>query len=142
MRTFFFRLLCAVLTSPFLVSASIAAEVLKVVYHVSDLDKVPFVLTNIENHIKGVGGPDKVNIVLVAHGPALKAFEKNSTSPKLLDQLSGLKTGGVEFDACGNTLRSLNLGLGDLAPGFIRVDQGGVVRIAELQHQGYIYIRP
>jgi intracellular sulfur oxidation DsrE/DsrF family protein len=24
----------------------------------------------------------------------------------------------------------------------VRVDQGGVVRIAELQQQGYIYIRP
>ncbi len=27
-------------------------------------------------------------------------------------------------------------------PGFIRVDQGGVVRIAELQSQGYLTIRP
>jgi intracellular sulfur oxidation DsrE/DsrF family protein len=30
----------------------------------------------------------------------------------------------------------------ELIPGFIRVDQGGVVRIAELQAEGYLYIRP
>jgi intracellular sulfur oxidation DsrE/DsrF family protein len=63
----------------------------KVVYHLSDLDKVSFVLGNITNHYEGMGGPDKVTIALVVHGPALK---------------------------------------------------GGVVRIAELQGQGYAYLRP
>jgi intracellular sulfur oxidation DsrE/DsrF family protein len=28
------------------------------------------------------------------------------------------------------------------APGFISADKGGVVRIAELQSQGYLYLRP
>jgi intracellular sulfur oxidation DsrE/DsrF family protein len=32
--------------------------------------------------------------------------------------------------------------LNDLIDGFARVDQGGVVRIVELQQQGYIYLRP
>ncbi len=30
----------------------------------------------------------------------------------------------------------------DLLPGFVRVDQGGVVRLAKLQSEGYIYLRP
>ncbi|MGY3456806.1 hypothetical protein ACVWW5_002256 [Bradyrhizobium sp. LM3.4] len=47
---------------------------LKVVYHLSDAEKVNFVLGNIQNHIDGVGGPDQVTIALVIHGPALKAF--------------------------------------------------------------------
>ena len=34
------------------------AAKLKVVYHFSDLDKVSFVLGNIQNHFDGVGGPD------------------------------------------------------------------------------------
>jgi intracellular sulfur oxidation DsrE/DsrF family protein len=33
-------------------------------------------------------------------------------------------------------------GLDGLLPGFVRADEGGVVRIAELQSQGYLYIRP
>src|ERR1700761_802142 len=46
----------------------------KVVYHLADLDKVEFVLGNIANHYKGMGGPENVTIALVIHGPALKAF--------------------------------------------------------------------
>ena len=37
---------------------------LKVVYHLNDLDKVSFVLGNIQNHLDGVGGPDHVTIAL------------------------------------------------------------------------------
>jgi uncharacterized protein len=32
----------------------------KVVYHLSDAEKVNFVVGNIQNHIEGVGGPDHV----------------------------------------------------------------------------------
>ena len=128
-------LACTVLTAN-------AAEKLKVVYHVTELERVPFVLGNIENHIKGVGGPENVEIVLVAHGTAVKAFEKTSADPKLLERFGVLKTQGIEFDACGNTLNKDKLTLKDLPEGFVRVDQGGVVRLAELQHAGYLYIRP
>ena len=41
------------------------AAKLKVVYHLNDLDKVSFVLGNIQNHFDGVGGPDHVKIALV-----------------------------------------------------------------------------
>ena len=50
----------------------------KVVYHLVDLDKVEFVLGNIRNHFDGVGGPNKVTIALVVHGPALKAFRSST----------------------------------------------------------------
>ena len=56
---------------------------LKVVYHLNDLDKVNFVLGNIQNHLDGVGGPDHVTIALVVHGQALKAFHAASASPDL-----------------------------------------------------------
>ncbi len=115
---------------------------LKVVYHVDELEKVPFALGNIENHIKGVGGPDKVEIILVVHGPALKAFEKAGIDEKILGRVSALQKGGVEVEACGNTIKKDNVTLKDLPEGFVQIDQGGVVRLAELQHQGYIYIRP
>lgn len=119
-----------------------AAEKLKVVYHVTEYERVPFVLGNIENHIKGVGGPENVEIILVAHGTAVKAFEKNSADKSLLERYGALQKSGIEFDACGNTLNKEKLTLQDLPSGFVRVDQGGVVRVAELQHAGYIYIRP
>ncbi len=56
--------------------------------------------------------------------------------------VSGLQDVGVQFNACGNTMRVQGVQIDGLIPGMIRVDQGGVVRIAELQQQGYLYIRP
>jgi intracellular sulfur oxidation DsrE/DsrF family protein len=119
-----------------------AGEKMKVVYHVADAEKVNFALNNMRNHIKGVGGPENVELVLVVHGPGLKRFHDIQATDKLRKMVSGLQDVGVEFDACGNTMRAQGVQIDELIPGMIRVDQGGVVRIAELQQQGYLYIRP
>ena len=39
-------------------------------------------------------------------------------------------------------MKSQNVALKDLLPGFVTAERGGVVRIAELQSQGYLYLRP
>jgi hypothetical protein len=114
----------------------------KVAYHLSDLDKVAFVLGNIQNHIDGVGGPDKVTIALVVHGPALKAFHSAGASPDVASRASAFSKAGVVLTACGNTMRAQKITLKDLLPGFIKADGGGVVRLAELQAEGYVYLRP
>jgi uncharacterized protein len=119
-----------------------AEDRLKVVYHLSDLDKVPFVLGNIQNHLDGVGGPDHVTIALVVHGPALRAFHAARANPDLSQNVGRLSKAGVGFAACANTMRSQKITLNDLLPGFVAADKGGVVRIAELQSQGYLYLRP
>ncbi len=145
------KILTAVLTSASAIfsitsatrpASAATADGSKVVYHLTDLDKVDFVLGNIRNHFDGMGGPNKVTIALVVHGPALKAF-RSSGAPgdvsKLTDELS---KSGLQMHACGNTMRALNVTLKDLLPGFVVADKGGVVRIAELQSQGFIYLRP
>jgi uncharacterized protein len=118
-----------------------APDKAKVVYHLTDLDKVSFVLRNIRNHFNGMGGPDKVTIALVVHGPALKAFHTKSANPEHVRQVRELKNVGVEFAACGKMMEVQNVALKDLLPGFIELDQSGVVRLAELQAQGYVYLR-
>jgi uncharacterized protein len=115
---------------------------LKVVYHLSDLDKVNFVLGNIQNHFDGVGGPDNVTIALVVHGQALRAFHSASANPDVTRRVGQFSKAGLELGACGNTMKSQKVELRDLLPGFVSADQGGVVRIAELQSQGYLYLRP
>jgi intracellular sulfur oxidation DsrE/DsrF family protein len=115
---------------------------LKVVYHLSDLDKVNFVLGNIQNHFDGVGGPDNVTIALVVHGQALRAFHSASANPDITRRVGQFSKAGLELAACGNTMKSQKVELRDLLPGFVSADQGGVVRIAELQSQGYLYLRP
>lgn len=115
---------------------------LKVVYHLNDLDKVSFVLGNIQNHFDGVGGPDHVTIALVVHGPALKAFHAASANPDIGKRVGQFSKTGMEIAACGNTMKSQNVTVNELLPGFVVADKGGVVRIAELQSQGYLYLRP
>lgn len=114
----------------------------KVVYHLNDSDKVQFVINNIENHFEGMGGPDKVTIALVVHGPALRAFHAATANPDIKGRLAGFAKSGVELSACGNTMKAQKVTVNDLLPGFVSLEKGGVVRIAELQSQGYAYLRP
>ena len=108
----------------------------------NDLDKVSFVIGNIQNHFDGVGGAEHVTIALVIHGQALRAFHSASANPDLSKRLAQFSKAGLELAACRNTMKSQNVGLNDLLPGFIAAERGGVVRIAELQSQGYLYLRP
>ena len=115
---------------------------LKVVYHLNDLDKVNFVLGNIQNHFEGVGGPDNVTIALVIHGPALRAFHASSAGPDVSKRVGQFSKAGLQMAVCGNTMKSQHVTVNDLLPGFVAAEKGGVVRIAELQSQGYLYLRP
>ena len=121
--------------------SALAGDKLDVVYHLTETEKVPFVLANINNHIDGTGGPDKVNIVLVMHGPAVEAFNDIEAVDRVRERVSGLQEQGVAFNVCGNTLKVMDLDIDEMLPGIIEVNQG-VVRIAELQSRGYVYIRP
>jgi intracellular sulfur oxidation DsrE/DsrF family protein len=139
------RLACAIFPISALVTRAEAAtppDDSKVAYHLSDLDKVDFVLGNIRNHFSGMGGPDKVTIALVVHGSALKAFHAASATPDVTKRADELKKSGLGFNACIHTMRAQEVTLKDLLPGFIVADKGGVVRLAELQGQGYVYLRP
>ena len=117
-------------------------EVQKVVYHLSEPTRVNFVLGNIKNHIAGKGGPDKIKIVLVIHGPALQSFAMSKASPDIAKQVSGRMGEGVSFVACGNTMKAQQLTLSDMPTGFDVAEEGGVTRIADLQSEGYLYLRP
>ena len=123
-------------------AALASSEFGKVVYHLSDLDKVDFVFGNIRNHYAGMGGPDHVKIALVVHGPALKAFHQTTATPDAVKRVTELRNQGLQLNACINTMRAQNVTLKDLLPGFIVAEKGGVVRLAELQSQGYSYLRP
>ena len=115
---------------------------LKVVYHLNEMEKVGFVLGNIQNHYDGVGGPDNVTIALVVHGPALRAFQSSGAKSDIGQRVEQFSMMGLELAACGNTMKAQNIHLTDLLPGFVEAEKGGVVRIAELQSKGYLYLRP
>jgi intracellular sulfur oxidation DsrE/DsrF family protein len=100
------------------------------------------VLGNIRNHFDGMGGPDKVTIVLVVHGPALKAFHAASAAAVVRQGLRTFTDAGLKLHACTNSMKAQGVTAQELLPGFVAADRGGVVLLAELQAQGYAYIRP
>jgi intracellular sulfur oxidation DsrE/DsrF family protein len=117
----------------------------KIVYHLNEpgVDKAKFVLGNIGNHIRGVGGWQNVeSLELVVHGPALKTFVTKGMDPAVQAALEQLQTQGMAFGACGNTMKAFNIALEQLPGGAKHLPQGGVVRVMELQEQGYAYVRP
>lgn len=137
------KVACA--TAPITVIAvepAAAADVSKVAYHLSDLDKVDSVLGNIHNHYAGMGGSSPVTIALVIHGPALMAFHLATATADVTKPTEELRGMGLALNACINSMRAQNVTLKDLLPGFSVAEKGAVVRLAELQSQGYAYLRP
>ena len=117
----------------------------RIVYQLDDpgVDKARFVLNNIRNHVNGVGGWQNVeSLELVVFGPALQHFVAKGIDPEIKQALEALQAQGLAFGACGNTMKGMNVSLAQIARGAKALPQGGVVRIMELQEQGFSYIRP
>jgi intracellular sulfur oxidation DsrE/DsrF family protein len=117
----------------------------RILYQLDDpgVDKTRFVLNNIQNHVKGVGGFQNIEALeLVVFGPALKLFVTKDMDSDVKHALEVLQAQGLVFGACGNTMKGMNVTLDQLASGAKPLPQGGVVRIMELQEQGFVYIRP
>jgi len=114
----------------------------KVVYHLADLEKVMFVLGSIRHHFEGMGGPEKVKIALVVHGNALWAFRGDTPNIALKEHLRDMVGAHLDLHACAHTMERMRLNLDGLVPGFAVAEKGGVVKLAELQGQGYAYLRP
>jgi intracellular sulfur oxidation DsrE/DsrF family protein len=116
----------------------------KIVYQLNEpgADKAKFVLNNMQNHITGVRWDHIEAVELVVFGPALKTFVAKDIDPVVRQALERLQTQGVVLGVCGNTMRNLNIALDQLPEGAKPLPQGGVVRLMELQEQGYATIRP
>jgi intracellular sulfur oxidation DsrE/DsrF family protein len=144
LRRTLLQLACVTLPiAPFVEPADAATpDAAKVVYHLADLDKVDFVLGNIGNHFDGMGGPQNVTIALVVHGPALKAFRAADATPEVTQQTAARAKSGLQLNACIHSMQALSVTLKDLLPGFAVADKGAVVKLAQLQGQGYAYLRP
>lgn len=87
---------------------------------------------------------DKVQIELVAHGPGLHMLRADTSPVKKRIGVITTNLDNLTFSACNNTLRKHSKKLGkavELIPE-ARMVPAGVVRIMELQDEGYNYVRP
>ena len=96
-------------------------------------------LNNIKNLYEAMGA-ERLNVELVAHGAGLLLFIKKNTT--LAEELERLKASyGVSYTACSNTMKAQGLTRADLVD---QVDlmMPAMVRLMELQEQGWVYIKP
>lgn len=114
----------------------------KIVLQISDPN--PFKQTlvlNVANNLIKHYGQDQVDVEIVAFGPGLRLlFAENANQGRI----SSLASSGVKFSACGNTITNMTKILGK-APKInsnSTVVPGGVVRIIDLEKQGYRLIKP
>lgn len=85
---------------------------------------------------------DNIRIVVTAIGPGIHILLKQPKRPvskTIREKVASLADYGVEFHACGNTLKSLNMTEKDLLP-FVKLVEVGAADLMELQKQGYAYI--
>lgn len=95
------------------------------------------VLVNIRN-IQAELGPQNVAVALVAIGPGLGMLTAESLAANgVQDALAA----GVEFVACGNTMKAQKLAKEDLIDG-VKISVAGYVELMKRQQAGWAYLRP
>jgi intracellular sulfur oxidation DsrE/DsrF family protein len=99
------------------------------------------VLSVASNLIKHYGGPDLVDLEIVAFGPGISLlFTENSQQ----ERISSLAANGVRFVACMNTVDTIERTSGkrpQINPLAVPV-QTGVAHIVERSTQGFVLVRP
>ncbi len=124
---------------------AMAKEKIKVLYHVDgkDLATATYAMALINKHIEAEGGPENIDVKLVVHGPALELFKADSVDPKLKAKLKAALDKGIDAEMCQVSMKLFGTPLEKLVAGFQPTEHPvAVKRIADLQQQGYIYIKP
>ena len=140
-------ILATVASVMFLGTAAMAADngaAHKVVIQISTGDPAEqnLALNNAVNVQKDFG-PGEVDIEIVAYGPGLSILTKNPDN-KSAERVASLAKSDITFSACGNTMKNMAKKSGKepvLIDG-VKIVPAGVVRLMQLQEQGYSYIRP
>lgn len=93
--------------------------------------------------VKNTKIPLKGKMVVVTHGPELRAFAKENyiKYQGMMDKMKELADDGVEFRMCHNALRAAGFKADDFHS-FVTVVPAGFPEIAYLQTQGFQYINP
>lgn len=138
----------AMLALPVSRDQALAAEgqgKVKVLYHLDgkDPEVAKYALALINKHIDAEGGPDKIDVELVVHGPALELFEKDKMDPEMTKRFDQIIEKGAKAEMCQVSMKAFGKTIDNLAKGFVAtLHPVAVKRIADLQKEGYLYIKP
>lgn len=97
---------------------------------------------NVNSYYESQG--DNVVIEMVAYGPGLTMLIPGKSPVEDRISAMSLELENLSFAACGNTHRKMSEKAGSEVPLMqeAKVVPSGVVRLIELQEQGYAYVRP
>ena len=138
--TFALVLAAAALAAPMAAQAQAQPAKQKLVIQVSDADpgKWRLALNNVKNVQDDLGGPDAVDIEVVAYGPGIGMLKGDSV---VAQQIAAALKNEVKVVACENTMKTQKLVYTDMLPAISYV-AAGVVELMKKQQEGYAYIRP
>ena len=117
----------------------------KVLYHVdsNDLATATYAMALVNKHIEAEGGSEKIDVVVVVHGPALELFKADTIDPTLKEKLKSALDKGAKAEMCQVSMKLFGTTLEKLVAGFKPTEHPvAVKRIADLQKEGYVYIKP
>jgi intracellular sulfur oxidation DsrE/DsrF family protein len=98
--------------------------------------------TNVAQYYKDLG--EKVAIEVVTFGPGLNMLRDDTSPVKARIKAIKESTPAISFEACGNTRENMHKAENKEIPIIpeATVVKSGVVRVMELQEQGWTYVRP
>lgn len=135
----------AVLIAPLSAMAEGKTHYLAVHVDESDRQKLNMALNNVQNvRAYYAEQGDEVVVEVVAYGPGLQMYIDGQSPVADRIKAMALESDNITFAACGNTLRkmSANAGKDLVLLEEATVVPSGVVRLIELQEDGYAYVRP
>ncbi len=98
--------------------------------------------TNVAQYYKDLG--EKVTIEVVTFGPGLHMLREDTSPVKARIKSIAQSVPSISFKACGNTQENMHKAEDKEIPLIpeAKVVKSGVVRVMELQEQGWTYVRP
>jgi uncharacterized protein len=98
--------------------------------------------SNVAEYYKELG--EKVDIEIVAYGPGLHMLREDTSPVKERIKSISESIPSISFKACGNTQQNMRKAEAKDIPlvAQAQVVKSGVVRLMQLQEQGWSYIRP
>ena len=98
--------------------------------------------SNVVQYYRDLG--EKVSIEVVTFGPGLHMLREDTSPVKARIETLALSSPEISFKACGNTRENMSKVENKEIPliSEAKVVKSGVVRVLELQEQGWTYVKP
>jgi intracellular sulfur oxidation DsrE/DsrF family protein len=109
---------------------------IKVVFHIDEIEKWDLLIGNVENLLRSLGNTE-YEIEILANSKAVIQYKKENNNKKL-EELSNKK---VDIIACNNALNSQKITQEMLAY-YVKIVPVGVKELIDKQLEGYAYIKP